>query len=115
MASYRLDVRLLLRDGRDVSAGKVRRLTHHMLQHFGRFGRPVGLTLGELGARWYPQQSLPAAGRVTQTQAIPSRFTKDYTRGQYQVAAEAHPHQRAPQTAQQVGEVVASHGGPWIP
>src|SRR5258707_14218827 len=65
MASYRLDVRLLLRDGRDVSAGKVRRLIHHMLQLFGRFGRPVGLTLGELGARWYPEQSLPAAGRVT--------------------------------------------------
>src|ERR1700752_5147454 len=49
MPLYRLDVRLLLRDGRDVSAGKVRRLTHHMLQHFGRFGRPLGLTLGELG------------------------------------------------------------------
>ncbi len=90
----------------------------HMLHHDRRFGRPVAssvATLGDCAARWYPEQSLPAPTGARKTQYTPARFTKEYTRGQHQVAAEAHPHQRAPQTAQQVGEVLAAHGGPRVP
>src|ERR1700693_3845234 len=43
------------------------------------------------------------------------RNTKELTRGQHQVAGEAQSHQRGPQAAQQVGEVVASHGDPRVP
>jgi small subunit ribosomal protein S20 len=64
MPSYRFDVRALVRDVREVSVGKVRRLTHHMLHHWSRFGRPVGLALGDSRPRWYPEQSLPVAGRL---------------------------------------------------
>src|SRR5882762_2222578 len=65
MPSYRLDVRALVRGVRAVSVGNVRRLTHHMLHHWSRFGRPVRLALGDSWARWYPEQSLPVAGRLT--------------------------------------------------
>jgi small subunit ribosomal protein S20 len=40
----------------------------------------VGLALGDWVARWYPEFSLPVAGRPTQTSATPSRFTKEYAR-----------------------------------
>jgi len=51
-----------------------------MLQHFGRFGRPLGVTLGDSGARWYPEQSLPACRARSYRLAQPRRDLRRKTR-----------------------------------
>jgi small subunit ribosomal protein S20 len=37
------------------------------------FGRPDGLALGDSGARWYPEQSLTAVGRLAKAFRQPNR------------------------------------------
>jgi small subunit ribosomal protein S20 len=51
-----------------------------MLQHFGRFGRPLGVTLGDSGARWYSEQSLPACRARSYRLAQPRRDLRRKTR-----------------------------------